>query len=176
MSRLVEQIAEALQALSACAAAPALIGGLALAAHGVIRATQDVDLLLDSDDVERAHEALLGLHYRCEYRSSEAANYRRGDDALDLMYAHRPLARRLLAEAQARETPIGRVRVISAEGLIACKLQGWVNNPARTLDLEDIRNLLVANAGALDLDEVRGYFELFDRESLFDELLAESTR
>ena len=39
-------------------------------------------------------------------------------------------------------------------------------------DLEDIRGLLRANAGALDMSEVRRYFALFERENLLDELLA----
>ncbi len=80
-----------------------------------------------------------------------------------------PAARRLLAEAQARTTPLGRLRVISAEGLIAFKLQGLVNDPRRTQDLEDIRALLKANKGLVNLEEVRGYFRLFDRENLLDE-------
>jgi hypothetical protein len=47
------------------------------------------------------------------------------------------------------------------------------NDPARSQDLEDIRALLRANRGALDLDEVRSHFRLFDKESLFDALLSE---
>ena len=90
-------------------------------------------------------------------------------------YAHRPIARRLLAEAEDRVTALGLVRVISAEGLVAFKLQGYVNDPARVRDLEDIRALLRANPG-LDLREIRGYFVLFEREALLDELVADIGR
>jgi hypothetical protein len=62
---------------------------------------------------------------------------------------------------------------VSAEGLIGFKLQGLVNDPRRTQDLEDIRALLRANRTSLDMEEVRGYFRLFDRESLLDELVRE---
>ena len=48
---------------------------------------------------------------------------------------------------------------------------GLVNNPRRTQDLEDIRALLRANQGKLDMAEVREYFHLFNRDSLLDELL-----
>ena len=41
MSRLIEQLREAVLALDVCEPPPALIGGLALAAHGVVRATSD---------------------------------------------------------------------------------------------------------------------------------------
>ena len=48
------------------------------------------------------------------------------------------------------------------------------NDPGRTRDLEDIRALLRANRGTLDIDELREYFRLFDRESLLDDLLRET--
>jgi len=40
MSRLVEQVKQAMAAFSVCKTPPALIGGLALAAHRVVRATR----------------------------------------------------------------------------------------------------------------------------------------
>lgn len=66
------------------------------------------------------------------------------------------------------------VRAITAEGLIGCKLQALVNNPDRARDLDDIRALLLAQRGRLDMDEVREYFALFDREALLDKLLAQA--
>ena len=48
-----------------------------------------------------------------------------------------------------------------------------VNDSHRTQDLEDVRALLRANLRTLDMKAVRGYFQLFDRESLLDELLRE---
>jgi hypothetical protein len=46
-----------------------------------------------------------------------------------------------------------------------------VNDPRRTQDLEDIRALLRANRATLDVEQLRQYFRLFDRELLLDELL-----
>lgn len=155
MSRLIEQIKQAVAAFTGCKTPPALIGGLALAAHQVVRATRDVDFLADADDADRLHDILLTLGYRCVHRSEDAANYVREDEGLDLLYAHRPIARRLLTEAQQRRTSLGSLRVISAEGLIGFKLQALVNNPARTRDLEDIRALLRAQRGRLDMSECR---------------------
>lgn len=157
MSNLVEQVREALAAFARTGTEPALIGGLAVAAHQVIRATQDVDFLVEAETADALHEVLLGLGYRCLYRSEDAANYVRGDQGLDFLYAHRPLARRLLAQAQPLQTAMGRLRVISVEGLIAFKLQGHANDPARTRDLDDIRALLQRHRGTLDMDELREY-------------------
>lgn len=156
MSRLVDQIKEALAAFVGITTPPALIGGLALAVHHVVRATQDVDFLVDADDADHLHALLQGLGYRCIHRSQDAANYLRGDEGLDLLFAHRPVARRLLSGAEERDTGLGRLRVITAEGLIAFKL-GYINDPSRSRDLEDIRNLLRSNPGVLDMAEIREF-------------------
>jgi hypothetical protein len=66
------------------------------------------------------------------------------------------------------------LKVVSAEGLVGFKLQAFVNDPSRTRDLEDIRALVRANRSTLDMEEPRGYFRLFEREALLDEILLEA--
>jgi hypothetical protein len=171
-SRLGRQIQEAVATLNTAGAPFALIGGLALAPHKVIRATQDIDLLIDAATSDAVHDAFLGLGYECLHRSAEAANYLRGDERVDFIYAHRPAAMRLLRSAKPLQTAFGLLHVVSAEGLIGLKLQGYVNDPHRTRDLEDIRSLIAANRESLDMEEVMEYFRLFGREPLLKELLA----
>jgi hypothetical protein len=171
MPNLAEQIREALSMFARNDTQPALIGGLAVVAHQVVRATKDVDFLVAAETADKVHDALLNLGYQCLYRSEDAANYVRGTEGLDLLYAHRPLARRLLAQASERETPLGRLRVISVEGLIGFKLQGFVNDATRTRDLDDIRALLQIHRASLDMDELREYFGLFNKPELLNELL-----
>lgn len=170
-SRLGRQLQEVVSALDAIGARSALIGGLALASHKVVRATQDVDLLTEAERADEIDAELVRLGYRCLHRSADAANYARGDERVDFLYASRPIARRLLAAAAEHKTALGDLRVVSAEGLVGFKLQAWVNDPGRTQDLEDIRALLRVNRATLDIAEVRSYFRLFDREALLDELL-----
>jgi hypothetical protein len=172
-SRLGKQLQEAIAILNQVGARFALIGGLALGPHKVVRATQDVDLLIDATLADAVDHALTGLGYHCLYRSADAANYVRGDQRLDFLYAHRPLARQLLHTASELQTPFGPLHVVSAEGLIAFKLQGLVNDPRRTQDLEDIRALMRANRDTLDLTRVREYFALFHREALLEQILNE---
>lgn len=88
-----------------------------------------------------------------------------------MLYARRPEALRLLAEAPEHRTPFGRLRVVSAEGLIAFKLQALVNDPTRARDLDDIEALLKANVHTLDMSEVRRYFAIFERVELLEKLL-----
>jgi predicted nucleotidyltransferase len=172
-SRLARQIEEVIGALNDAGVKFALIGGLALASHRVVRATRDVDLLIDSKDADEVDLLLAKLGYQRLHRSADAANHLRGDERVDLLYASRAVARRLLTTAAERNTSFGLLRVVNAEGLIAFKLQGFVNNPRRTQDLEDIRALLRANRDSLDMMQVREYFRLFDREPLLDQLLHE---
>ena len=171
ISRLGRQISEVVQTLQKIGANHALIGGLALAPHKVVRATQDVDLLTDAEFADAIDRELIRIGYRCLYRSADASNYLRGDERVDLLYASRPIARRLLAAATERSTVFGPLRVLNLEGLIAFKLQGYVNDPRRTQDLEDIRALLRANRDTVDRTVLEEYFRLFHQEQLLDELL-----
>ena len=68
---------------------------------------------------------------------------------------------------------MGRLRVISVEGLVAFKLQGYVNDPTRTRDLDDIRALLRSHLDTVDLEALRTYFRLFEREELLEALIDE---
>jgi hypothetical protein len=120
-SRLGRQLEEVIASLSKVDARFALIGGLALASHKVIRATQDIDLLTDSEKAEDIDRELVALGYRCLHRSLDAGNYLRGDERVDFIYASRPAARGLLEHATAIQTAFGEVRVVSTEGLIGLK-------------------------------------------------------
>jgi hypothetical protein len=68
-----------------------------------------------------------------------------------------------------------RQRVVSTEGLIGLKLQGFVNNPRRTQDLEDIKAPIAANRQALKMGGVREYFRFFNRKVLPRKFYSERT-
>jgi hypothetical protein len=173
VSRLGRQIQELIGCLDRLGVRSAVIGGLALASYRVIRATSDVDLLADETLADAIDRELCTLGYQCLHRTPDVANYVRGDERADFLFARRPVARQLLASAAPRSTPFGELRVVSLEGLIAFKLQGLVNDPRRTQDLEDIRALLRANQDRVSVPALRDYFRLFDKEAFLDELLAE---
>ena len=83
----------------------------------------------------------------------------RGPEGLDLLYANRPLARRVLALASKRETPIGRMRIISVEGLLGFR------------DLDDICALVKVHRTSLNMDGLREYFSSFHKAELLHELV-----
>ena len=66
---------------------------------------------------------------------------------------------------------MGRMRIISVEGLIGFKLQGFVNDATRTRDLDDIRALFKIHRASLNMDELREYFALFNKPELLHDLL-----
>jgi predicted nucleotidyltransferase len=154
----------------------ALIGGVALAALGVGRATGDVDLLADGDRADDVDRILRGLGYAALHRSPDAANYVGSDPSLcrvDLLYARRAPSRAMLARA-APYTIHGvvAVPVVQAEDVIGLKVQASSNDARRLmLDVGDIERLLIARP-TVDLARVREYFVLFDREAELDALLA----
>jgi hypothetical protein len=164
VAKLIDQMYEAHRALADCVPQAALIGGLAMAAHQVPRGTIDVDFLVNDEDADRAHQALIGLGYECVYRTENVANYRRGLEGVDLLFAHRPASRRLLREARMSSFA---VPVISVEGLIGFKLQALTNAPERPHDRSDIDRLIELHRDTLDLVELRQYFDLFDQGALW---------
>jgi hypothetical protein len=77
VSRLGQQIAEVAAALAGANVPFALIGGLALASYKVVRATQDIDLLVDLDNADIVEQKLAALGYHRLHRSADAGNYSR---------------------------------------------------------------------------------------------------
>jgi len=170
-SRLGKQIKELVGILNSADVQFALIGGLALASYNVVRATQDIDLLIDANDAEKTDALLTGIGYQCLHRSKDAGNYQRTDERVDFLYASRPISHDLLNTAATHQTSFGIIRVVNIEGLIGFKLQAIVNNPRRTQDIEDIRALIRNNQELIDMNRIREYFRLFGREIMLDELI-----
>jgi len=152
----------------------ALIGGLALAAHGAARATVDLDLLADgarSDDIDGL---LRTRGYDCLHRTENVATYvselaERG--RVDILFASRAYGRAMLRRARFHEILGASIAVVDASDLIGLKVQSSSNDTSRLRrDLADIERLL--RTADLDLDRIREYFAIFDREKELDALLA----
>ena len=156
----------------------ALIGGLALAAHGAARATVDLDLLADGDRAEDIDRLLRSFGYQCLHRGEHAANYASEDPVsgrVDFLFARHEIGRAMLVRATPHVAAgDAAVPVVDAADLIGLKVQASSNNPRRRhRDMADIERLL-ESVLELDLERVRKYFRLFDREKELDALLEES--
>lgn len=136
----------------------ALIGGFALAAHGVVRATQDIDLLVDGNKKEEAKKALLQAGFSLTYGNTEVMHLS-GKGQLDILFANRELTSDMIRRAR----PINDfpVPVVSAEDLIGLKIQAYKNDQKREFkDKADIQALL-EQAKSLDDDLIKKYADLF---------------
>jgi hypothetical protein len=159
----------------------AVIGAFAMAALGVPRATGDIDFLADGDHSDEIDRIMTKLGYQALHRSSDAANYASSSPALghvDFLFARRAHSRAMLARAKPRASLRAHpsLKVLDPEDIIGLKVQSATNNPDRAaVDMDDIRRLLEGQPG-LDLNRVREYFRIFDREADLDRMLAEVAR
>ena len=155
--------------------AHALIGGLALGAHGAARATVDLDWIADggrADDID----VLLGEHgYQCLHRTENVGNYSSDDPErgrVDFLFALRDQGRAMLERAAPHLILGQTISVVDASDLIGLKVQSSSNDRSRLRrDLFDIERLL--QTAEIDLDRIREYFRIFHREKELDDLLSE---
>jgi len=161
-------------ALREASIAHALIGGLALAAHGAGRATSDLDLLADGDRADDVDRILREHGFESLRRTENVANYVAATPVrgrIDFLFARRAHGRAMLERAALHTILGAAIRVVDASDLIGLKVQSSSNDPSRRyLDLADIDRLL--RRGQVDLARVREYFRLFDREKELDALIS----
>jgi len=124
----------------------ALCGGLAVAAHGFTRATQDIDFLIQADSLERAYEAaavvgfdIRGLDMSFKERTVEIRRVSKivGEDviSLDLLLVT-PHVEDVWEGREFKEFEGEAINIVSREGLIKMKKQA-----GRPQDLTDIERL-----------------------------------
>jgi len=168
---LFTQLRELNAALNKAGIRYMLIGGFAVAIHGYVRATHDLDVMILANDTDALHEVLLAKGYTAIDRRADLACYYRRDERLDVLYARRPISQSLLARAECVEISGLRIPAISVEGLLGLKIQAFHDDPRRTKDLTDMVELIKVNRASLNIEEVRTYFKLFDSESILDDIL-----
>lgn len=124
----------------------AVVGGHALLAHGVHRATFDLDVLVRQRDQSRLVAALEEIGFETLHRSSGYSNHVHGDSSwgrLDVVYVDEESASRILDQCTWRSVAGRSVLIPSVKVLSAMKLHAASNDPSRRLmDLADIRALL----------------------------------
>ena len=149
----------------------ALVGGLALGAHGIARLTSDVDLAVDGTRQDAVVEALAAAGFETLHRSKGYSNHQRGQDRIDLIHVRGSTADQLFGGAVERPGPQGRtVRVVRAEHLAAMKILAMKNDPDRELqELADLREIL--RLPSIDHDEIAAQFERHGLQETYQALL-----
>lgn len=159
-SRVTTTLSQVVDVLNAQGAQYALIGGLGVALRGNLRATQDVDILMNV--IQLRLPSLLEAIRDLGCQLDVVAAIREWNDGgmlavqwpgrvqVDLLKPVIPVFHRIIERASDEAFNEQIVRVADAEGLLLLKLLAF-----RPLDQEDIRGILTKNAGGLDLDWVR---------------------
>lgn len=144
----------------------ALIGGFALSAHGIARATKDIDILVDGSFQKEVKKLFVDEGFQIFYETPEILQLN-GPGYLDILFANRPLSLEMIRESKIQ---LAGVPVVGKEALIGLKIQAYKNDPSRTLqDKADIQ-ALVKTTG-VDLQKVKKYADLFGAWIEIEELL-----
>lgn len=151
----------------------ALVGGLALAAYGLVRTTLDLYLVVDADSQEDLVGFMTEQGFETLHRSAAYSNHLHPDSSrgrANFIYIQGTTCDLLFGEAVRRSGPHGRsVRVPKPEHLIAMKVLAIKNDPSRTFqDLADIRYLFLLPG--VDHEEVRSQFQRYGLLHRYDEL------
>ncbi len=139
----------------------ALIGGLALSAFGINRATFDIDFLIDSTQKEKAKVLLSKNNFTLYHESQEVLQFE-GMAQIDFLLAQRPLSIEMLKNAVL--IPLLGVKIVQLEDLIGLKIQAYSNDPQREFkDKADIYSLFKVNSTSLDWEKIKKYADLFNK-------------
>jgi len=137
----------------------ALIGGLGVALRGPIRTTRDIDLLVKIPQLELPGvlNALVAAGFEIDVQQAigiwnrdHLLDFTRGSVRVDWLQPVLPAFEHILVRARWERVGEQRICVADAEGLVLLKLIAF-----RPRDQEDIKGILAANAGRLDLDWLR---------------------
>jgi len=147
----------------------ALIGGFAMAALGVPRATNDVDYLVHGD-FRQATKATFRQEGFSVFHSSAETLQLTGQHPLDILFANRPLSRAMLSRAERGPRFLG-IPHLDAADIVGLKIQAYKNDPRRELpELADILKL-AESVRFLDRDRVLSYADLFEEKQRIEALL-----
>lgn len=149
-----------------------LIGGRGLEAHGYVRNTLDLDLLIRLSDLDRLGERLREFGYVLTAETAIFSRWRSVDPAmvdLDLLYVDPSTFEKLDRDAVTMNCGELSLRVPSIEGIIALKLHAMSNQADRRIrDTQDIQAILRLNPEAVALDDLRALCEKYGPSGIFD--------
>jgi hypothetical protein len=126
----------------------AVMGAVALLAHGYPRFTEDIDLIMTSEGLERFHEELVGLGYVPAFPGARKRLKSTVDGvSIEVMVTGeypgdgkpKPVS---MPEPARASTEIDGIRFVTLEKLIELKLASGISAPDRLKDLADVQELI----------------------------------
>lgn len=172
----VDRVLEAIRArLDELGQPFALAGAFALNAHGITRATADLDLIVAHEIQNELVATLEQMGFETLHRSEGYSNHLHSDPELgrvDLIYLQGTTREKLFLACERKSFGRGRdVLVPKIEHLIAMKIHAIKNDPTRRLrDLADIEMML--NLPKVDYNEAHRLFTKAGMDQDWDELVS----
>ena len=125
----------------------AVLGGMALVAHGYLRTTEDIDILVSPSSLDAIHRSFVGLGYRPLFEGSK--NLRDANTGVRIEFVlagqfpgdgkPKPIA---FPEPADVSVEIDGIRYVGLPKLIELKLASGMTNPGRLRDLADVQELI----------------------------------
>jgi hypothetical protein len=144
--------------LASCRRPCLIVGGHALAAHGVIRQTIDIDCLIAVQDQPLFEATLTAGGYQMAARTENFARFASKSSNLpeiDILFVDASTFKKLQQGSISLRRGKHEFRVPGLFQLIALKLHAIRNEPRREMrDLPDITELLRLNPGRISADEL----------------------
>ena len=134
----------------------AMIGGFALGALGIPRATIDLDFLVARDALPQVDEIMQLRGYRLQFRSENVSHFVSDSAPLgqvDFLHAFRVISTGMLQRALELPAFAGslQIRTLRPEDIIGLKVQALTNDPRRERrDLVDVELLAERYSGEID--------------------------
>ena len=125
-----------------------VIGAIALLAHGYPRFTEDIDLVMTSDGLQKFHDELVGLGYTPAFSGAKKRLRSTADNvSIEVMTTGefpgdgkpKPVSMPRPAEASIE---IDGIRFVTLEKLIELKLASGISASDRLKDLADVQELI----------------------------------
>jgi len=125
----------------------AVMGGMALVAHGYLRTTEDVDILISGASLESIHRSLVGLGYRPLFEGSKNLRDAQTGVRIEFLIAGqfpgdgkpKPVA---FPDPGDAAVEIDGISYLKLSKLIELKLASGITNPGRLKDLADVQELI----------------------------------
>lgn len=137
----------------------AVAGALAANAHGHVRTTEDVDILLTPEDLQKFKQAWLGRGWTEQFAGSKGirdAIHKVNIDVLltgDFPGDGQPKAVAFPAPGDVAEPDEDGIPILSLSSLIELKLASGMTAPDRPRDFDDVIQLVRANRLSRDFGE-----------------------
>ncbi|MGA1823141.1 MAG: nucleotidyl transferase AbiEii/AbiGii toxin family protein [bacterium] len=151
----------------------ALIGGFALGALGIMRATMDLDFLVDAQDLNKIEEVMRRFDYTCIFKTENVSQYvsdLKIFGEIDFLHAFRNISVSMLKRAKKATIFENKytINVLCSEDIIGLKLQALVNDKSReNREYADIEMLMEYYGEDLNWDLIEEYYALFDKGKEF---------